>query len=65
MMLKKPQNVPKVFLFMLFGLLMSAANLVIADMYMELEPGVSSKRDADKVLGSPIEEIVRLSLIHI
>ena len=40
-------------------LLLTAVSLCFGQAYTDLEPGVSTKRDVDKLLGRPVKELVR------
>ena len=44
-------------LIAIFILLIAGADLSLAGTYMDLEPGVSKKTDADRILGQPLQEV--------
>jgi len=51
-------GVPRLVLFVMITAVLAAAGLLHSGTFESLEPGVSTKTDADRMLGPPIREIV-------
>jgi len=51
-------GVPRLVLFVMIPAVLAAAGLLHSGTFESLEPGVSTKTDADRMLGPPIREIV-------